>query len=147
MWLFKKKHQKIPEGGLWNFFEGEWEGKPLIARVNTALRDFVGSPEYQHQVGVTIPLRAPDENGFPQAEESSELNKIEDLLLSELKPDDGCLFAAVITTGGMREFVFYVSDPYNVQVTLRRVADSVQSHKVQGMIREDEDWSVYRSFS
>lgn len=69
MWPFKKKHLKIPETIIedsWSLFQGEWDGKPLIARVNAALKRFTGHPQYQHQVGVAVPFRSPDENGFPR---------------------------------------------------------------------------------
>jgi len=147
MWPFKKKHPKIPETKIkdsWSLFEGEWEGKPLIARVNTALKSFAGHPNYKHQVSVAIPFRSPDENGFPSSEESSELIEIENLLCSELESQNESLFAAVLTVGGMREFVFYTSNPQGVEVKLKDLREKVYSHKLQGMIKLDEDWSVYR---
>lgn len=58
MWPFKKKHPKIPETRIedsWSLFQGEWDGKPLIARVNAALKSFIGHPQYQRQVGVAVP--------------------------------------------------------------------------------------------
>jgi predicted DNA-binding protein with PD1-like motif len=56
------------------------------------------------------------------------------------------LFAAVITTGGMREFVFYTSNPQTVEVKLKKLRDTIESHTVQGTIKPDEDWGVYRQF-
>jgi hypothetical protein len=56
------------------------------------------------------------------------------------------LFAVVITTGGMREFVFYTSNPGAVEAKFKEVRQKVQSHQIQGMIRPDENWDVYRQF-
>lgn len=146
MWPFKKKHPNIPDTieDSWALFESEWEGKPLIARVNSALKSFIGHPQYQHQVGVTVPFRSPDENGFPPSDESAELTEIEELLCSKLETRNESLFAAVITTSGMREFVFYTCNPKGVEAKLKEMTQTVQSHRIQGMIRPDEDWGVYR---
>ncbi len=46
----------------------------------------------------------------------------------------------------MREFVFYTSNPEGVEAKLKEVAQKVHSHQIQGMIRPDEDWGVYRQF-
>jgi hypothetical protein len=147
MWRFKRKHPEIPEAGVdqsWSMFQGEYDGKPLIARANVALKPFVGHPKYSHQVGVAVPFRSPDENGFPPSEEAAELMDIEDKICSELEVGNESLFAAVITTGGMREFVFYTSNPQTVEVKLKKLRDTIESHTVQGMIKPDEDWGVYR---
>jgi hypothetical protein len=147
--MSKSKHLIVPETGIedsWSLFQGEYDGKPLIARVNTALISFVSHPQYQHQVGVAVPFHSPDENGFPSSEESSQLTMIEDLLCSELEDRNESLFAVVITMGGMREFVFYTSNPGAVEAKFKEVRQKVQSHQIQGMIRPDENWDVYRQF-
>jgi hypothetical protein len=149
MWPFKTKHPEIPEAGVdqsWTVFQGEFDGKPLIARANVALKPFVGHPKYSHQVGVAVPFRTPDENGFPQSEEAAELMDIEDKICSELEVANQSLFAVVITTGGMREFVFYTSDPKGVEVKLKNLRETIHGHTIQGMIRPDHDWDVYREF-
>lgn len=150
MWLFKKKHTKIPETKIedsWSMFSGEHNGKPLIARVNTALKRYAGHSQYQHQVGVAVPFRLPDDNGFPSSDEASELAEIEDLLCLELETQNESLFAAVITTGGMPEFVFYTSNSQSVEDKLKALTKRVHSHQIQGMIRPDANWDVYRRFS
>ena len=93
-----------------------------------------------------MPFHTPDENGFPAAEEAAELGDIEDQICSDLEVGNESLFAAVITTGGMREFVFYTSDPQGVEIKLRNLRETIKSHTIQGMIRPDGDWDVYREF-
>jgi uncharacterized protein DUF695 len=149
MWRFRRKHPEIPEAGVdqsWSMFQGEYDGKPLIARANVALKPFLGHPKYSHQVGVAVPFRTPDENGFPQSEEAAEFMDIEDQICAELEVGNESLFAAVITTGGMREFVFYTSNPKGVEVKLKNLKETIHGHTIQGMIRPDEHWDVYRQF-
>ena len=149
MWPFKKKYRDVPESGVeqsWSMFQGEYDGKPLIARANVALKPYAGHPKYSHQVGVAVPLKSPDEHGFPGSDEASELNDIEDRICAELELGNECLFAAAITTGGMREFVFYTRDPQSVEQKLKHLREVIESHTVQGLIKPDEDWGVYRQF-
>lgn len=149
MWLFKRKHLEVPEPGVaqsWTMFQGEYDGKPLIARANVALKPFVGHPRYSHQVGIAVPFRSPDENGFPMSDEAAELMDIEDRICSELEGGNESLFAVVITTGGMREFVFYTSNPQGVEVKLKNLSETIQGHTVQGMVKPDKAWTVYNQF-
>ena|SRR6516165_6279490 len=54
-----------------------------------------------------------------------------------------CLFVAIITTSGMREFVFYTRDPEQVRKRFEEVRTGITSHQIQLMIQPDEGWSVY----
>ncbi len=150
MWRrFKKKPPEIPDTGVdqsWSMFQGEYDGEPLIARVNVGLKPFVGHPKYSHHVGVAVPFLASDENGFPQSEEAAELMGIEDQICAELEVGNESLFAAVITTGGKREFIFYTSNPEGVEVKLKNLKDKIHGHTIQGMISADDNWDVYRQF-
>ncbi len=101
------------------------KGKPLIARINASVDGFRGHPELTYQVGVAIPLKLPDENGMPQPEEAEELNQIEDLVFEILEVQSRSVLVAVITTGGMREFVFYAVDPEEVKVNHMRLCQAV----------------------
>ena len=149
MWPFKKKYRDVPESGAeqsWSMFQGEYDGKPLIARANVALKPYAGHPKYSHQVSVTIPLKNPNEHGFPGSDEASQLNDVEDKICAELERGNQCLFAAAITTDGTREFVFYTGDPQSVERKLTHLREIIESHTVQGKIKPDEDWDVYRQF-
>src|SRR5436305_7656170 len=85
----------------WTVYEGEYNGKPLIARVNIGLQPLVGDSRYQHRIGVAVPFNSAGEDGFPSGEESWKMSEIEDLLAAELERHHESLFAVVITTGGM----------------------------------------------
>src|SRR5688572_29390113 len=149
MWPFKKKPKDVPETGVeqsWTMFQGESDGKPLIARVNAGLKPHMGHPNFSHQLGVSIPFQKPDQNGFPQSEEAAELMDIEDKICAEFEAGNQSLFAAVITTNGIREFVFYTSNPEAVRTKLEKLKGEVRSHSVQGMIKHDADWNTYREF-
>jgi hypothetical protein len=72
--------------------------------------------------------------------------EIEDQICAEFEVGNESLFAAVITTGGVREFVFYTSNPQGVEVKLQNLRETIHSHTIQGMIRPDDNWDAYRQF-
>jgi hypothetical protein len=133
----RKKYPPIEEIDIadeWSMFQGEYEGKSLIARVRTSAKDLIGHPSYTHQVGIAVPLNNPDQNGFPSGEESKQLNNNESLLVG------------IISTGGMREFVLYTTNPDEVQRKFGELKKETFTHALQLMIQPDKGWNVYRSF-
>ena len=150
MWPFKKRYPKRRDLSLpdvWTLAQGEHEGAPLIPRINTAAGPLAGHPEFKHRVGVAIPLREPDEQGFPSEEEGAELAEIEETLARSLLANLESLLVLVITTGGMREFVFYTANPSATESKLRTITEEVTSHEVQAYIEPDKEWIGYLEFS
>lgn len=150
MWPFKRRYPdklslELTES--WSFSQGRHGSNPMIVRVNRGVAAAVGHPAYTHQVGVAVPLHKPDANGFPASDEAAQLNAIEDLLVSRLSPDRQCIHVATISTGGMREFVFYSSAPQATHETLESLAREVATHQVQHIVQPDPKWRVYRQFS
>lgn len=119
----------------------------MILRINHGVAQAVGHPDFAHQVGVAIPFRDADESGFPGPLESNELAQIEDDLASALEANRLCLYAASITTGGMREFVFYTSDPDQTRALIETYTKTITGHELQLIIRPDPKWDVYKSFA
>ena len=148
--MFRRRYPKKEElelGESWSFSKGRHGSDPLIVRVNRGVAAAIGHPEYSHQVGVAVPLRAPDDHGFPGSEESEELAALEEMLVSRLCDDRQSIFVAALSTGGMREFVFYTSDPARTHASLEELAREVTSHQVQHIIQPDPRWRVYRRFA
>lgn len=150
MWPFKKQYppkHDLQLEGRWSVAQGEYEGKPLVVRLNQGAAPAIGHPEFSHQVGVAVPLLAPDANGLPSKEESEQLNRIEDILAQRLEANRQCIHVATISTGGMRELVFYSSDPAATHELLEDLAAEVSTHEVQHIVQPDAKWNVYRQFA
>ena len=151
MGLFRsrKKFPIIKEIDLadaWSMFQGEHNGHPLIARARTSAKDLVGHPSYTHQVGIAVPLHDPDQNGFPSAAESTQLDNIEDRIAYMLESGNESLLVVVISINGMREFVLYTTSPDEVQRKFGALKKEILSHTLQLMIRPDKEWNVYKAF-
>ena len=150
MWPFKRKHPPREELALedsWSVSAGGRQGRPLIVRVNQGVAPAVRHPDYAHQVGVAVPLNDPDGTGLPGMDESEQLAGIEKSLAERLEEGRHCLFVATITTDGMREFVFYTSDPEETRRRVEAVGNDVDTHQLQLMIQTDPKWKVYRQLA
>src|SRR6185503_13592810 len=93
------------------------------------------------RVGVTIPLRNPRPDGLPDKVESERLQSIEDALIAASK--ERAILVAVITTSGMRKFVFYTETGDWIPDFHQQMMRSTSSHEVQCMAQHDPDWTVY----
>lgn len=148
MWPFSKKFPSIDElpQDDWAVGTGDYEGQPIVVRLNNAARKMIGNPEYPDQVGVAIPANAPGEDGMPVEPETSVLGDIEDKLVQRLGVGGQALLTAVISGRGMREFVFYSSDAAATRKKVMQVNTMTDSHELQVNVEHDPKWRIYKSF-
>ena len=151
MWPFGKKKAYPPKeeivlGDAWQVAEGQYEDLPMITSFNLAYKELTGQPEYRKQVGIAVPLRNPSPLGLPDQVELAQLVTIEKTIRPLLEKDNVSLFTGRITTKGMREFIFYTSDPEKVRASFPELQREVQTHQLQLMIQPDEKWTVYKQF-
>jgi hypothetical protein len=137
---------KIPEGK-WTVAQGMVEGRAMIVRINSAARALVSDAELRHRIGVAVPLLAPDADGMPSAQESQRLNDVEDALCAAFDDGRRSVELLVITTSGMREFVFHTSDPHHVDRSVPAVRAQFPEYQVQLIIEEDTNWDVYQQLA
>ena len=148
MWPFNKKTRapdRLPIDGPWSIGQGEHNGKILIVRSNTGYKEFGSVPGYDHQVGIAVPLRAAEPSGLPSPDEDAQLGQVEESICASLELEAESLFVAVITTSGMREFVFYTRAPEQVKQRFEQLQSIITSHDIQLMIQPDKEWNVYAS--
>jgi len=148
VWPFGRKASEsndLPIHGQWAVATGEDEldGSVTIMRLNTSYREVGSVPGYEHQVGIAVPFHAPEATGLPSPEENVELTAIEDAICPAIEEQAQSLLVAIITTGGMREFVFYTRAPQEVQKQFERLRERITSHEIQLMIQPDKNWDVY----
>jgi hypothetical protein len=123
------------------------DGAPLFFRRNDNARELAGHPDFIFRMGIALPLNLPNEHGFPSNEEMEQLNIIEDLLAARLEANQLALYVLAITTGGMREYVFYTRNAKTANEFLEEVRKEVVSHELQSYVEEDQNWEVYKQFA
>ena len=146
MWPFKKtalSPYQLPFDGPWSIYEGQHNGRIMLVRSNIGYRELGNVPRYEHQVGIAVPLRKAETNGLPLPAEDALLAEVEDAICSSLEEQAESLFVAVITTGGMREFVFYTRAPQSVHRRFEQLRSRITSHEMQLMVQADRTWRVY----
>ena len=149
MWPFRKKTlnpDQLPIEGPWSVSEGKYNGRVMFVRSNIGYREFGSVPGYEHQVGIAVPFRKAEMTGLPSPVEDAELGEVEDIIGGSLEEQAESLFVAVITTGGMREFVFYTCAPDSVRRRFEQLRNRITSHEIQLMIQPEATWRTYARF-
>lgn len=147
--MFTKSFKNISEyPDTWSVSTGENEGNPLVLRFRTGAREALGHPDYPFQIGVAVPLLRPNEQKLPESDESSQLDLIENGLINSLTQDNEAFFVIVITTTGMREFVFYAREwkPEYFENKVKEIEKSTATHHLQFMMKPDENWETFKFF-
>lgn len=121
----------------------EEDGKIYILRFNKWLWNVAPYKNYYFQIGVATPLKT-NRNGFPDTEENAQLFEVEDSLIKIL--DKIAIFAGSILGGGMKELVFYTSDPKKAELILKNFFKEIKHHHLQLIIQEDKTWEVYKTY-
>ena len=145
----KKSHEKtLPNiTDSWLTLEGKYGRMPMSIRINQGLESVIGHKDLQHQAGITVAILNPMKNGLPNNEEEIQLQKIEEIIASELKEMGIAVFAAVVTTGGTREFIFYTGNPKTVETSFKILTGKVYTHTLKLNIQKDKKWLVYKQFA
>lgn len=147
---FAKKFKNISEyPDAWSVAQGVIDGKPIFTRYRSGINEAIGHPNYPFQIGIAIPLNSPTEDGLPANEEGNRLGQIEDAISAVLQLHDETVFVLSITTGGMREFVFYASEwkPEYYEAKVKEAGKSFAEHDLQFMMQPDKNWDTFRQFT
>ena len=115
----------------------------MIVRTNTGYRDYGSVPGYEYQVGIAVPLGEVEATGLPRPAEDAVLGEMEDIICSSLEEHAESLLMAVITTPGMREFVFYTREPHRVEQHVIELRKRITSHEIQLIVQLDKTWRIY----
>jgi uncharacterized protein DUF695 len=128
----------------WQVFQGVSAGHTLFARFDRRAGRLANDSRYAIQIGVAVPLRAPDSHGLPYRQEIGQLEAFEDALIKKVAKK--AVLVGVITTNGMREFVLYTGSGDWIPGFHEDLKATLPTHQVQVMTQTDPSWSVYRQF-
>jgi hypothetical protein len=123
------------------------DGAPLIIRLNSSAKEWAGHPALRIKMGFAVALKAPNEGGLPTSEESSQLQGIEDIIVQEVDARAKGIYALGLTTGVMKEFVFYIAPNADIAGIHQAIRSRVSSHDVQCMADMDPAWEAYLQFA
>lgn len=119
---------------------------PVILRINSGARKYIAHPELPMRLGVTVGFNAPTEHGFCTPEEGEQLSQIEDRLTADLLKDGIGFPVLVVTTGGRREYIFYVCDEQGACAIVDKARAGTTTHTLKYGLERDADWSYFKQF-
>ena len=122
------------------------EGAPVLVRYNATVREYVGHPELPIKLGFTVPLNRPNDDGLPDSTENAELDSIEDIIVRRVASTTRGTYVLALTTGVMKEFVFYVEPGADIESLHQEIIVEVSSHDVQCIADKEPKWESYRAF-
>ena len=115
----------------------------MIVRCDVGQFPLSRHPAYGHQVGIAVPLLAPDDQGLPLPPELEMLERLEEDIVMTMCRDSTSVLVAVVTTSGMREFVLYTRSSESVKAHHVTIAQRYPTHDIQLLIQPDPDWQVF----
>jgi hypothetical protein len=121
--------------------QGERDGFPAIAMINTACSDHSLCAEYPWLLSIQIDMRESTEQGFPTDAEAAVLNEIEDRIEHFLHSATPFHHIARQTWNGLRLIDYYVSDGRKAQATIEALGrDNSLDRTISVSIKEDPAW-------
>ncbi|VAW65347.1 hypothetical protein MNBD_GAMMA09-2941 [hydrothermal vent metagenome] len=126
----------------WGLYEKQLNDRLIRVRLNEGIEDYVCHPRYMHQVCISVPLNDEDENGFPFPEECKLLDELELLLKNGLEEQQLSVFVAVVTSGGVRLYFIYTSQPDSCLELLEKINADWIYHQLSADAREDRNWQA-----
>lgn len=154
MWPFKRKRLELSTLPLlshdshnWGVAQAAIDSSPLIIRYNASAQIWAGHAELPIKLGFAVPLNSPNEGGLPDPDENEQLNDVEDTIVREIEARTRALHALALTTGLMKEFVFYVPRGTDIKSIHEAVRAAVTTHEVQCMAVNEPNWDSYRQFA
>lgn len=131
----------------WSVRETNYDGAPLFIRCNITAEEWIGHAQLPIKLGFAVPLQLSNEHGLPNLNENETLNTVEDLIIRYLNTQTRGIHALVLTTGKMKEFVFYIPRNVDIQAIHENIRQSVLEHNVQCMAVEEPNWESFQLFS
>ena len=153
MWPFSRKRAR-PTGPPaandatheWGVAQGTFEDAPLIVRYNETAKAWDASNEFPIKLGFAVPLRSPNEGGLPDPDENASLDDVEDLICEHVALATPGVHALVLTTGIMKEYIFYIPADVDIQSLHENIQSAVDSHEVQCIAEHEPKWDTYHGF-
>lgn len=150
MWPFNKKQLSIdalePENDRWTVFEKTTPDGPMLVRLNTSAKQWIGHPTLPIRLGFALPLNRPYPGGLIDGEENRVLSEVEDIIVAHVTASGPAIEVLAITTGTYKEFMFHIGNGEAIAGIHQALQAEITSHEVQCVGIHDPEWETYRSF-
>ena len=128
----------------WNIAKGKNPEKPSVLRFRPSLEGFLGDANYPRRLMIVWQFEAADATGMPTDTQSADMKDFENMLIDVLDPDRLAVLAFVYTTGGTREWHFYLSDVSEVGIRINQALSNIPQLPIELTVEDDPSWDELR---
>ena len=126
----------------WTVGQGEHEGLPLLVRVRFVLTPELDKNDYTTLIRVF--WEYPDAgHGFPNESSIDEMEVFENRAVEALESKSVAILAAVITNGGVREWVWYTHSADMFGESLGGMPHENGAYPIQITAEDDPEWVYF----
>lgn len=130
----------------WGSFSTLIDDRMASIRLNLALNSIAPYPSYTYALRLRIAiLKVDPETGFPDYDEFSNLNLIEDCL-SEAMKRIAAIYVGVVITDGHIEFYYYLKDRERHMPIIAQVMEQFSKYQYSSATLVDPEWKQYFDF-
>ena len=130
----------------WDFYFLLVDDEPASIYLDLALARSAPVRALPHMAYVRLHMRQPRPDGLSSNDEFETLSALEDRLTDSVVRDVGAVYAGRNTSGGCRDFYFYVGQPERFEPSVARAMTDYPDYRYEADTREDPDWDVYFGF-
>ncbi|CAA6678227.1 MULTISPECIES: DUF695 domain-containing protein [unclassified Lentimonas] len=128
----------------WNIAKGKNPERPSVLRFRPSLEGFLGDANYPRRLMIVWQFEAADATGMPNDTQSADMKDFENMLIDVLDPDRLAVLAFVYTTGGTREWHFYLSDVSEVGIRINQALSNIPQLPIDLTVEDDPNWDELR---
>jgi len=130
----------------WDFFPLRVDDQPASIFVDLGIKKDAPLKSHPSMGYLRVLMRRPREDGLSSQEEFDDLVALEDRVTAKITKDGAAVFVGRNTSGGNRDFYFYVADPAKFEGAARAAMREFSAYKYETGWREDRDWRTYFEF-
>jgi Family of unknown function (DUF695)/Regulator of ribonuclease activity B len=129
----------------WDFYALRVDGEPASIFVDLGIQSDAPMSSHPHLAYIRLHMNQPRPDGLSSQEEFDKLIEIEKAIEANLCGTE-VGYVGRNTSGGCRDFYFYVSTGRDWQCKVDRALSVFKTYKYETGTREDPGWSTYLSF-
>ena len=132
----------------WKFFEVRPPASKEIwmFRKNLGVAEVKGLKGLATMVYFTVQFALYDATGLPNKEEAKVLYDFEEDAIPKVEKEAVCILVASVVKGGVKDHLFYVSNPELFIKSLNSYRKALEGFKVSFEKHDDPKWEIYDDF-
>ena len=130
----------------WNFYSLLVDDEPASIFLDMGIAQAAPVAAYGYRACLRLVMREPRDDGLSSASEFDALVGFEDAVTSHVVADCASLYVGRNTSGGHRDFYFYVTEPGPFEHAARKAMLGFPHYGFELHINRDPEWDAYFNF-